>query len=566
MHLSESPFTSEKQEYIPVFNFDRIYQAAKEENREELQLILKNNACIDEFSVGGLFTPASKLASEGKSKAAEFLISQGANLYYVVEGAAYGKHYKFVNYLCKFYGAPLVAAAIGAARNGHFDYVEKVREVLLANEMTPGELTSSDALIANAAAMSGYMDYAEKLFKRHQANANFTTGIVAAAIRGGYFESISRLNQDPSCIKPWVLGSNAVMGGFLNYAEKILIENSKKAFLIDHLALAAAQAGHIEFCERLRVMGANVNWIAEGAMKGGRSAYAQYLYKIHSADIRSIWYGAKTQLSYMETLWNESKLQPQYDIDDWLDPKLTLSKLSHINSADFRDALVRDITANYKNLPYDLKSLSDIACKLVQLRKEKQMSYPLALSFFTNEIKEIVSDHSRQHNLKKIMNKYRCSEDFAKSWSASDIQNWFLWGRALLSSGTTNDTPNGQKRPGLPLEIYLYLSLYLGVPSRINPLDLYLHTYKIFLLNDIRRYSNAIGRESPWLERAEKLKKDIQKASTFKQIADQLKAEKSPPSIEETFDSERPLKKLKNECQEAYTYLIEENSSRLARF
>lgn len=130
-------------------SFDRIYNAAKKEDKDELQRLIKTNhsgddakltveeylnsaKCVDvrqPRTQGDFCTPASKLAFEGHEKAVLFLIENGANVRYVTAAAAEGGHDALVDKLIKEFSGSPINAVIGYAYGGNLENATAVAKL-----------------------------------------------------------------------------------------------------------------------------------------------------------------------------------------------------------------------------------------------------------------------------------------------------------------------------------------------------------------------------------------------------------------------------------------------------
>ena len=79
----------------------------------------------------------------------------------------------------------------------------------------------------------------------------------------------------------------AARGGHVDYVEKLREQGANP----NYIARGAAQGRHLDYAEKLRKQGANINWIAYGAARGGHLNYAEKL-REQGADINRIAQGA----------------------------------------------------------------------------------------------------------------------------------------------------------------------------------------------------------------------------------------------------------------------------------
>lgn len=186
-------------------DFQRIYLAAKELDNEALAALMQQEVCIDVLDEQGLFTPAGKIASEGKLtpkkqtteqdkavaernvRALKLLLSFRAHPDSIGAGAAYAGEFEYAEYCRNELGADVSQIAAGAARvnsKDHYAYALWLHK----------ERGASRASIIFGMAMNGDITQAELMAE----TVSEKESLISGAALGGYSEFILQFCQQPN--------------------------------------------------------------------------------------------------------------------------------------------------------------------------------------------------------------------------------------------------------------------------------------------------------------------------------------------------------------------------------
>ncbi len=278
--------------------FDKIYELAKQKNREALKILLSDvKISISVRKPGKNFTVARVLASENDMEAlnvlrafyrgidfeaqgaayagnieyAEQLRSEGANINAIAQGAAERGDHTYIE-LLKKEGASIDVIALGAAISGNWSFVELLRQQ-----------GASIKSIVHGALTGKHVDFVKSLHQSGWVESNFVAASAAAAGCLDYAEELRQAGADIN-----IIAFRAARGGFIDYPEML----RKQGASIHHIAYGAALSGNFYYAEMLRSQGAHINGIAEGATAIRGIRYVEYL-RSQGADIDVI---AKTSV------------------------------------------------------------------------------------------------------------------------------------------------------------------------------------------------------------------------------------------------------------------------------
>lgn len=216
-------------------SFDILYENALNKNPDVIQ-----TTGIDPRK--GIFTPASKLASEGKIDALFFLLEHGANVHESGMGAAIGKKNELALLLHRRYGAHINFIAKGAAIAGDNEFLSE-----LIDKYEP-----NTNMIAEGAAIAGNQEFVDRLLNDrklafHTELAELASLAAKGAVIGGDSEyALDLFNKYR--IKPEFLLDGAVIAGDIEFIEKLSREHSTD---VSYLAKGASYIGNKEYCKKL---------------------------------------------------------------------------------------------------------------------------------------------------------------------------------------------------------------------------------------------------------------------------------------------------------------------------
>ena len=201
-------------------------------------------------------------------------MDHGASLRYAAYGAAIGGHKDYAEDLrirCQELGLTRTNTWIarGAVRGGHKHYARQFLGLaypeFVCEDAARGGHKIHDPWMdeddeARSAGRGGYTGYADKLIKR---DPGLLREVCYGAAMCGLKGYTNKLIEDGANID-WAAKA-AAKGGYINYAEELI----GRGVDISHAAGYAASAGHKDYAQELRERGSNIDKAAEAAALGG---------------------------------------------------------------------------------------------------------------------------------------------------------------------------------------------------------------------------------------------------------------------------------------------------------